>query len=195
MEFIYEIENSLTEDICNIMIEKFEQDPRKFPGETMGGVNLDVKRSTDLRISILPEWKDIDIVLSNALTNGLQKYYKYLETISSQNNIGERDIFNMLLFFENIHDTGYQIQRVKENEFYTWHHDQNIFDKRLITFIWYLNTLTLEDGGSTEFMCGKSINPVQGKLIFFPASWTYIHCGQPVKNTTKYICTGFIHHK
>lgn len=187
MEFVYEIRNNLSSKVCQAIIDKFEDDPRKAPGKTLRGVAPEIKRSTDLRISQLAEWKDIDTTLFECLDAGLKEYIQYIKQL-----IKDTDPDNILLTFSSIKDSGYQIQRVKEGEFYVWHHDGDNNEKRLITFIWYLNTLELEDGGTTDFFCGKSVQPLEGTLVFFPATWTYIHCGKKVIGQTKYICTGFI---
>ena len=50
-----------------------------------------------------------------------------------------------------------------------------------------------EYDGYTEFKNGIKIQPEQGKLLIFPAVWSYIHRGFPPKTETKYICTGWIH--
>lgn len=187
MEFIYEIKKNLSSEVCKTIIRKFEDDPRKEPGRTLRGVVPEIKKSTDLRISTLPEWKDIDTILFECLRAGLSEYMEHIKSL-----IKDTDPGNILITFSSIKDSGYQIQRMKQGEFYIWHHDGDISEKRLITFIWYLNTLEQEDGGATDFLCGKFIQPSEGTLVFFPALWSYIHRGREVTSRTKYICTGFI---
>ena len=93
----------------------------------------------------------------------------------------------------NLSDTGYQIQRTLPGEFYTWHNDfyYEQHKSRFLTFIWYLNDV-YEDG-YTEFIDGTKIEPRTGKMMIFPATWTYQHRGYPPKSETKYICTGWIY--
>lgn len=60
---------------------------------------------------------------------------------------------------------------------------------RFLSFIWYLNDV--EIGGETEFLNGK-VTPSTGKIVLFPATWTYLHKGcMPISND-KYIITGWI---
>jgi hypothetical protein len=47
MEFIYEIENALSPEMCDKMIKKFQQDDRKGPSLTYGGLNTDTRKSTN----------------------------------------------------------------------------------------------------------------------------------------------------
>lgn len=189
-EFIYEIENNLPSEVCKDIIERFEKDPRKFPG-LMGLNRLDetIKKSTDLRISLSLEWKDIDNILYNCLKKGLDEYIQYIMNKMS-NNIN----LTIMPFNTQLKDTGYQLQRSSVGGFYVWHHDYRYENnkKRLLTYIWYLNTLNPDDGGTTDFMCDKSVKPIEGKLVFFPATWTYVHRGGIVTNNIKYICTGFL---
>ena len=63
---------------------------------------------------------------------------------------------------------------------------------RIFTFMWYLNTIEEKDEGYTEFADGTKIQPVAGRLIFFPATWTFLHRGYPPK-VKKYLCNGWIH--
>ena len=62
---------------------------------------------------------------------------------------------------------------------------------RVITFIWYLNNV--EEGGETEFWKDYNIKPTTGKLVLFPASWTFPHRGKMPISDDKYIITGWIY--
>jgi hypothetical protein len=62
---------------------------------------------------------------------------------------------------------------------FTKEHDK---PSRLFSCLIYLNTLEDNQGGCTEFMCGKKVRPEQGKLLIFPSTWTYVHRGAEVKN-------------
>ena len=178
-DFIYVERDALPKSFCNNVIEKFEQDDRKRQGQVGGGVQLDIKRSSDLSISKLDDWKSYDQAFFRCLNNGLKKYIRFLP---------EEYIKNKALS-ELGNDTGYQIQRTQPNDYYIWHHDQTT--TRLVTFIWYLNDI--KDGGYTEFIDGTRIQPEAGKLIIFPATWDFLHRGVSPKSETKYLCTGWVH--
>ena len=95
-------------------------------------------------------------------------------------------------------DSGYQIQETKPHEFYDWHTDSSIKQRQLnevsvrnLTYLWYLNTV--DQGGETEFYDGTKISPERGKLLLFPATWTFYHRGRPpLGNKNKYVCTGWL---
>ena len=177
--FIYTERDALPKSFCNNVIEKFEKDDRKRQGQVGGGVHLDVKRSSDLSISGLDDWKSYDEGFYNSLHSALKKYRDFIPE--------EFYKFKALSTLGN--DSGYQIQRTQPGDYYIWHHDQTT--SRLVTFIWYLNDI--KDGGYTEFIDGTRIQPEAGKLIIFPATWDFLHRGVSPKTETKYLCTGWVH--
>ena len=184
-KFIWTKKNSLSKQFCEDVIYKFERDIRKISGSTLGGFNESVKKSMDLGITQLFGWEEEDKIFYKSLSENLKEYVQYLK----ENLYTNLDEFDLI-------DTGYQIQRtIGGEEFYNWHHDfcrDDINGYRRITFIWYLNTV--EDGGETEFIDGTKIKPEQGKLIFFPSTWDFVHRGiMPLKGTVKYICTGWLY--
>jgi len=191
MEFVHEIPNSLSPEVCKDLITRFEEDPKKYPGMVAAGVAIpSVKRSVDLRITENKRFDDLDKVLYDKLKIGLRSYNEYLgKTLNNINNL------NSLLneVFHSTNDTGYQMQRIKKGDFYIWHNDYSPRSDRLVAFIWYLNKIEKGKGGTTDFYFNKSIQPEEGKLLIFPATWTYFHTG--MKNESdddKYIVTGFI---
>jgi hypothetical protein len=83
-----------------------------------------------------------------------------------------------------------QIQRTEPSEYYHWHHDQSRNSHwKLFTYIIYLNDVEEDSGGTTEFSCGKNIQPKVGKIVFFPSTWTYFHRGKTLEKGVKYIAT------
>jgi hypothetical protein len=52
-----------------------------------------------------------------------------------------------------------------------------------------LNDVEEDSGGTTEFSCGKIIQPKAGKIVFFPCTWTYFHRGKTLEKGIKYIAT------
>lgn len=183
-KFIWEKQNALDSEFCKNTIYRFERDIRKAKGRTIGGHDDNVKKSHDIAISRLPGWEKEDRVFYESLNKGLSEYKQYL-------------LENVYLDIEwDMHDTGYQIQRtIGGDGFYSWHHDytEDENGKRKITFIWYLNTVN-GPGGETEFIDGTKIKPEEGKLIFFPSTWDFMHQGiMPPKGVVKYLCTGWLY--
>jgi hypothetical protein len=201
-KFIYIEKNSLSRDFCNEIIFKFENDERRSEGVVSKGLDRNVKFTTDLVITKLPEWNSIDEILCDALSNALKKYLFTTILVNGNDNrplVIISQIINTTRRIDNdkgdysITDFGYQIQKYDKNTgFYVWHNDFVVDDTgrmRYFTFIWYLNDVDV--GGQTEFLYGK-IKPEAGKLLLFPATWTYVHRGiMPVSNN-KYILTGWV---
>jgi hypothetical protein len=175
MDIVYVEDDVLDPKFCESLIKKFEADDRKNPGVTMDGLLPDVKDSVDLDISRLYEWNADCEKLDSLLVKQLEKYEKF---------VGERFPRNGV--FKNLKRTCYNIQK---SGHYVWHEDSAVVHGsiRTLTFIWYLNTI--DEGGETDFHF-KSVKPVQGRFVMFPATWDYIHCGR--KATNKYILTGWL---
>lgn len=195
MEFVFVIKNQLDHDICDKIIEMFENDSRKYQGKTLSGVNTSIKDSIDLSIPVViedqqldEEWVKIDRLLSKNLTQGILKYFQHLKRVTN-------GLYG--LNWRGMVDKGYTVQRTSKGGHYVWHSDEGTKDDyRVYAFIWYLNTLKPEDGGCTEFANGLRIYPEKGQLLLFPATWPYIHRGANVlTDTNKYIITGFTNYK
>jgi hypothetical protein len=175
----------LTENFCKEIIEKFEADPNKKIGRTGNDKTVSqIKKCTDLELNPNSEWKDIHGSLDRFIEKVLLEYHKYLTETK-----------NLPVFLCTLKRTGYNIQRYEPGEKFDWHHDDSPEDKRIIAFIIYLNNLEKEAGGATEFMYGRSIQPSVGRVLFFPATWNFVHRGAEVKHGKKYIITGFIKEK
>lgn len=183
--FIYVDNNALTTEICSTLIEMFEKDSQHhLNGVTGGGYNPSIKKTRDFSIhaSYSKDWEKFDTILKNSLTSSLKVYIKDLY-----------NKFHIHMFKDKYSDVGYMIQKYLQNDgFYSWHHDNIINNKncqRVLTFIWYLNDV--DEGGETFFLFGK-IKPKAGKLLIFPATWTYFHKGNVPISNDKYIITGWL---
>lgn len=185
MQYLREYPNVLSREVCQDIMARFDADERKHLGVIGRGYNPDVKQSTDLKITGLPEWEDIDRLFQDSV----EKYVPhYIVEVVNQCGWAVIEPF----------DKGYQIQRTEPGGFYHWHQDYDCYSldrqfTRCITCIWYLNDI--EEGGHTEFITGEKIKPEAGKLLLFPATWTFAHRGTPPVNQTKYLCTTWIYSK
>jgi len=190
-DYIYVVDDVLTENFCKHVIKKFEKDDRKNPGmigdEEYKRVDKSIKDSMDLQISELDNWKDEDEVLFKALNKHIKLYLDQTDFLNDPHGI----------CFEELTDTGYQIQRTTPSAGYTWHHDSmqgeyvRLYGMRHSTFIWYLNDI--KKGGYTEFVDSTKVQPKTGRMCIFPSLWNYYHRGYPPLDETKYIVTGWLH--
>jgi Rps23 Pro-64 3,4-dihydroxylase Tpa1-like proline 4-hydroxylase len=203
--YIYINENSLSKELCDEIINKFEEQENKRPGSTFGGIQPKVKDTTDYDIEINnPKWSRIRDALIFELINNIEIYTSKLDTpmyhsqpadIKDINRISKKYNFKELneygLFFETI-----LVQKYKSNQGrYVYHNDfSSESDKkryRVLTYIYYLNDV--DEGGETQFWDNYKIKPQKGKLVLFPASWTYPHSGLMPISHDKYIITGWIY--
>ena len=178
--FIFEFNDSLNNEQCNDMIERFENSSedhyqgrigQKFKQDTT------IKKSTDMVISGKEKWKDVDELLFTSLAKALSKIKKQFDFFSGP-----------------FKDVGYAIQRTNPDEYYHWHIDggSHQFSDRQLVAIWYLNNVD-GPGGETEFLNQNvKVKPETGKLILFPPFWTHEHRGVKLQKGVKYIATTWI---
>ena len=183
MEFIYEIPDVLPKETCENLIERFLKDDKKSSSTISGGeTDHKVRKSTNLWIDPRDEkWRDTLNDIFKILIDNLDKYGHYLVDNNCITFEEGSVLFGTKISFE----TPF-ISQSKDGDYYHWHVDDfyKEHDKpsRLFSCLIYLNTLEDNQGGCTEFMCGKKVRPEQGKLLIFPSTWTYVHRGAEVKN-------------
>ena len=194
MEFIYEIENAAPKEVCESIIEIFLKDENKKPSTVGGDLRMsNDRKSTNIWVTDNPSiWNNILPTIMNVLLSGLIKYRKHLQNSKCMTDKSLDILFGELKFEYPF------VNRMNEGEYYKWHIDDNTKglkadNIRAFTCLLYLNTLEEDQGGCTEFMCGKKVRPEQGKLLIFPSSWTYEHQGAEVKNGgVKYTCGSWV---
>ncbi len=172
--------------ICDDLISYFESNKiKQKKGGTGGGINLDVKNSTD--ISITPKTMKLP---------GNEIFEEYFHKLYScyQDYVSEWPF--LATFAENLHISTFNLQRYQSGQHY-----QNLHTERssLATlhrvFAWmtYLNDVDQEDGGSTLFShYDLAIQPRKGLTLIWPAEWTHAHKGNVLRANNKYIITGWM---
>ena len=193
--YVYIEDNVFTSDFCKHVINKFEKDTRKDWGVTGGGTDFKVKKSKDLVMTNLPDWQQEDGIFHETVQYGVLNYNKHINsTIPLISRTTDQPLeldATKTNHGDHCSDQGYQIQKTMSGEGYTWHNDFQINKNngiRHLTFIFYLNTV---DEGWTQFYNREQVEPKEGRLLIFPATWTYIHQGYPPKQD-KYIVSGWI---
>jgi hypothetical protein len=192
-DFIYEIKNSIPDELCDDIINMYELEDNKYGGLVFGGLIKEIKDTTDLLIPKNEKrWERLEKSLYDALSVGFKEYTTFLnkEDYKSKNRN-----YN-ILEFTNFHIQNFMIQKYKKCEGkYVYHNDFSADYEnkcyRIITFIWYLNDVT--EGGETEFWGNYTVKPEKGKLVLFPASWCYPHRGKMPISNDKYIITNWFY--
>lgn len=185
-EYIYLKPNSISHEVCDFLIDLFESaEPGVVKtGTVVGGFLPEIKKTFDMKLN--PSINKFDQTLYHEISLTLNSYFEGSK---------HKKVAPLL---KNISDNGYHIQKYESNSgYYNYHEDEmieytgNTVKKRVLTFIWYLNTV--EQGGETEFFNGRiKIKPEKGKLLVFPSTWTYMHKGNIPVSNDKYIVTGWV---
>jgi Rps23 Pro-64 3,4-dihydroxylase Tpa1-like proline 4-hydroxylase len=200
--YLYTNNDAICTQLCNEIIELFEEQSGKYEGVTAKGLDKNIKDSMDFIIprkdaplEIIKKWERIDKFLAKELDRNVKKYIQDLK--NNINIIEERSDSKLNISPTDVLITSeFMIQRYTQNKGrYVYHDDANIDwnnkKYRLITYLFYLNTV--DEGGETEFWGELKIKPESGKLLLFPAIWVYPHRGMMPISSNKYIITGWLY--
>ena len=92
--------------------------------------------------------------------------------------------------------TDLKIQKTLPTEgYHIWHVEHGLQTEgasdRAFVFTIYLNDV--KEGGETEFLhFSKRVKPKKGRIVIWPASFPYVHRGNPPISGEKYILTSWI---
>mgnify|MGYP003340195431 CR=1 FL=1 len=143
--FFWMRDGVLSPEFCDALIAKFEGCPDKHKGITLDGYLPAMKTSTDLMLSVHPDFEEEDTTIYTVLSLHARDYNAQLSHSPWKSNL---------------RDTGYNMQRTEPGQQFIWHTDffANVEKNeiRTSTFIFYLNDV--EEGGETEFANGIIIN-------------------------------------
>jgi len=180
----------------------FDSDTNKYEGVTYGGLNKNIKDTQDMVIPNAPDktgfdkWSKIQKFLEKELAKNTKEYIKTLDDLVVKNHEKENTTREYSTFGNFATNDSFMIQKyTKQKGRYIYHNDfQSDYKNkkyRAITYLWYLNNV--EEGGETEFWGTHKIKPETGKLLLFPASWTFPHRGKMPISSDKYIITGWLY--
>lgn len=83
--------------------------------------------------------------------------------------------------------------------YHVWHAEQGNgeFAERVLVYMLYLNTLTQEEAGETEFLYQqRRLQPTENTMVLWPAGFTHPHRGNTVfGGRSKYIVTGWFYYE
>lgn len=173
-EFIYEKESSLPNDLCDKIIEFYENNN-----------DIDFK---SLYISFSEKNDNINELKEQIIKELYENICYYKNFLKNTNNFD--------LDFNKLSIEFFKIQKYyinKDNFTYQndLHYDLCNNKKIILNFIWYLNDV--DEGGETEFFGNYKIKPKKGKLLLFPSEWFFPHTGKIPISNDKYIITGWIY--
>ena len=187
-DFIEIYDNAVSSYNCKEIIEWVETQPlqrgkTRYKNEIV--VNLKSKSSWDVPYTktSFPNKTFVDLIINNALADCTPLYRK------SHPDLDKIDSWNVY--------NNYNIQKYNPNEGYHILHCENGGGKgiqRVLVWMIYLNTVT--DKGGTYFSCyNKTLKAKEGRLVIWPADWTYPHSGIIPNRGEKYLMTGWYSYK
>lgn len=98
-----------------------------------------------------------------------------------------------------IRGTAMKMQRTDPGGgYHLWHSEQGNGEhaERVLVYMLYLNSLTQEEAGETEFLYQqRRLRPEENTMVIWPAAFTHTHRGNTVfGNRSKYIVTGWFYY-
>jgi len=186
-------DNTLPDDLCDQIIAAYEADSEGHqPGRTISGVDLQTSIRTVLMIGSRMEtpagaerWAALDKAIHNILVGSWSKYISDVPTGFYISGTAK------------IEDSGYHIQKYdKGRGYFRRHIDSSSFTVafRVAAAIIYLNTV--EVGGGTRFPDRDiTVDCVKGRILWFPATWTYEHEGLMPVSDHKWSISTFLCHR
>ena len=190
-DFVLVKDRVFTPDFCDALINLF--DTRKDlvnVGEMAGGLNFDVKNTTDLNLidheELMRQYGDYIFEQLNELTN------EYISSLPFQNKFPGSQVF--------AGDSEYttcQLQKYKKGEghYNAYHFETDHPDNccRVFVYIIYLNDVL--EGGETEMLYSRTkVQPRKGRVMMHPASFPFIHNGHMPISDDKYILTSWLNY-
>jgi hypothetical protein len=185
--FIGVYDNYITDEMCQYTIDLFEN--QSSFNQTMNrkdSENAPLLSKNDEQF--FAEAGNIDVWHSTLrpLIFNFEMALKHYE-----NATDVREAFDVPSF----HYTNLKIQKTLPTQgYHVWHLEHNVgYDNepRALVFSIYLNDV--EDGGETEFLhFSKRVKPKKGRIVIWPASFPYLHRGNPPLSGNKYLLTSWM---
>jgi len=217
-DFIEVYDGALSPEACRALIQRFQASPHVLRGATGSGVDVSMKDSWDIGISLHPEWADACAQLDAAVVTGLKQYlrrYAHMALAPLKLQLKRPDGTAALLDAEGVaaldDDTlmgliakvfrpgaiNLQHYLADQGGYPYWHCEQYpMLDQgealhRAVLWTIYLNDDFAE--GETEFLYqGRKIVPRTGSLLIAPGSFTHTHRGNRPRGGDKYIATSWV---
>jgi len=189
---IFEMENFISKELCEDIIQRFENDPKKVQSaiKDTNKVVLDLERRNSFHLNVkdMNNSSHIEDNLKCKLKDAINIYKREFCNYFKRYNENPKFINKVIFSERDIKITDVLIQRVTPKSQFRWHTDENTDSCH--TCIIYLNDIDVDDGGATEFVCGRKVQPKAGKLLLFPAVWSNVHRGSFV-HKPKYMITAY----
>jgi hypothetical protein len=179
-DFIGIYENIIPKEECDLIIKEFEDELKN--GVEEDGVNQfgnqELGRNTFSIFSHKNVLPNIHNKINEILNVCIEQYAKEYFTVKQLKATSQF----------------VKLQKVPiKGGYHVWHCEQDNLKNSTRVLVWmvYLNDIP-DNEGETEFIFqGLRIRPTAGTVVFFPASFTHTHRGNPAYTKEKYIATGW----
>lgn len=177
--FIGVYENFASSDYCDRMVARLDELIYESSGCQGEDANGGLGNRKDVSRYFERDDHDLAVETNDILNQSLQIY------LDDHPSLGMNQFYSQVV----------KVQKTPpKGGFHRWHAEQGpVVDTASRCLVWmiYLND-TPEGEGTTEFLeQGMKVQPKKGTVVFFPASWTHTHRGNPVYTCDKYIATGW----
>ena len=185
--FIGVYDGYITQEECNKAINIFDtQDKLRQTVNRIRGEHAKVTHKHDQQYFINGENIEIWHTQLKSMLINFELAWKHYEE-----HTGITEAFSV----PDLHYTSLKIQKTLPTEgYHVWHIEHGTgFDNecRAAVFIIYLNDV--EEGGETEFLhFSKRVKPKTGRIVIWPASFPYLHRGNPPLSGEKYLLTSWL---
>ena len=174
-------DNALTKKECQILINQFENSPKREGRSYSDGdlvVNEDQKKCIEVEDSGFSNKTIISRIINERLRECIDKYKKEYPSI---------DEFIARWVIDNAYN--FQKYETEEDGFKVWHTEAGGAPtaRRVLAWMFYLN----DAKSGTEFINYPTVNAKMGRCVIWPAAWTHIHRGVVPNKGLKYIVTGW----
>ena len=217
-DFIEVYDEAVSAADCAAIVQRLRQSGHLQPGEVGGGVHPELKRSRDLRISGLADWRQVEQRLQQAVFGGLLRYLRrYPQTLISPlmlqvqdpegrprrlaaedfPGMDEASLADLARTCLRPGAINLQWYAAGEGGYPYWHCELFPRDAGAETLHRHLLwTLYLNEGfeeGETEFLFQqRKVTPRTGSLLFAPTAFTHTHRGNRPQGGDKFIATSWI---
>ena len=170
----------MSHDVCDDLITYFEESSRKQKGMVGEGIDLRVKKSTDVSLEFnSPLFRDYNEELQKGI-NAYEDRYSLLKKESAYDNLNETTNIQKYLPGEGF----YELHTERENN--------PVCIKRIMVYMTYLNDC--ENAGTEWPYVGVKVpHAEKGLSLLWSADYPYAHKGLTENvNDIKYIATGWL---
>ena len=185
--FVGVYDNYITQEECNKAIKLYENENKfKNTFSRINAENASILQKQDQQFfansnNLNVWWED----LKPMIVNFDLAWKNYIQTTGAKDAYGGQPYhYTVLKIQKTLPTEGYHVWHVE-------HGDETDTALRAFVFSIYLNDV--DEGGETEFLhFSRRIKPKTGRIVIWPASFPYLHRGNPPLSGDKYILTSWM---